>query len=144
MRASGYRVVVAATGFATYEVNDLQLPVGANLNLNVSLAIARMIIDVDLTAEGGIVEDTKSGVSQVIGTREIVDLPINGRRVDSFVLLTPGVTNDGAFGLLTFRGVAGGNSFLVDGSDTTEQYYNENAGRTRIASHISHDAVQEL
>src|SRR5258707_6267403 len=78
MPASGYRVVVDATGFATYEVNDLQLPVGANLNLNVSLAIARMIIDVDLTAEGGIVEDTKSGVSQVIGTREIVDLPING------------------------------------------------------------------
>ena len=80
----------------------------------------------------------------VIDARQIMDLPINGRRVDTFVLLTPGVTNDGTFGLLSFRGVAGGNAFLMDGNDTTEQYYNENAGRTRIASQISQDAVQEF
>ncbi len=142
--ASGYNVTVNASGFATYNANDLQLEVGANINVNVTLSITRTIIDVELTATAGLVEDTKSGVSQVIGTREIAGLPINGRRVDSFVLLTPGVTNDGTFGLLTFRGVAGGNSFLLDGSDTTEQYFNENAGRTRIASQVSQDAVQEF
>ena len=71
-------------------------------------------------------------------------LPINGRRVDSFVLLTPGVTNDATFGLLTFRGVAGNNSFLLDGNDNTEQFYDENAGRTRIQSQVSADAVQEF
>ena len=80
----------------------------------------------------------------MVGTREISDLPINGRRVDSFVLNTPGVTNDATFGLLTFRGVAGNNSFLLDGNDNTEQFYDENAGRTRIQSQISADAVQEF
>ena len=73
-----------------------------------------------------------------------MNLPINGRRVDSFVLNTPGVTNDATFGLLTFRGVAGNNSFLLDGNDNTEQFYDENAGRTRIQSQISADAVQEF
>ncbi|HEX3880845.1 MAG TPA: TonB-dependent receptor, partial [Bryobacteraceae bacterium] len=68
----------------------------------------------------------------------------NGRRVDSFVLLTPGVSNDATFGLLTFRGVAGNNSFLLDGNDNTDQFYDENAGRTRIQSQISQDAVQEF
>ena len=48
------------------------------------------------------------------------------------------------FGLLTFRGVAGNNSFLLDGNDNTEQFYDENAGRTRIQSQISADAVQEF
>ena len=76
--------------------------------------------------------------------QQISNLPINGRRVDSFVLLTPGVTNDATFGLLTFRGVAGNNSFLLDGNDNTEQFYDENAGRTRIQSQISQDAVQEF
>lgn len=90
------------------------------------------------------VQDTKTDISQVIDARQITDLPANGRRVDSFVLLTPGVTNDSTFGLLTFRGVAGGNSFLLDGNDSTEQYYNENAGRTRIFSPISQDAVEEF
>ena len=54
------------------------------------------------------------------------------------------MSNDGNYGLLSFRGVAGQNSFLVDGTDTTEQFYNENAGRTRISSQISQDAVQEF
>ena len=91
-----------------------------------------------------LIDDTKSDVSQVIDAQQIQDLPINGRRVDSFVLLTPGVTNDATFGLLTFRGVAGNNSFLLDGNDNTEQFYDENAGRTRIQSQISQDAVQEF
>ena len=90
------------------------------------------------------VDDTKTDVSQVIGSQQILDLPINGRRVDSFVLLTPGVTNDGNFGLLTFRGVANGNTFLLDGNDATDQFFGENAGRTRITSQLSADAVQEF
>ena len=40
--------------------------------------------------------------------------------------------------------MAGNSSFLVDGIDNTEQFFNENAGRTRIASQISQDAVQEF
>ena len=106
--------------------------------------MAAAATQVEVNAVAPLVEDTKTDVSQVIDARQIQDLPINGRRVDSFVLLTPGVTNDGTFGLLSFRGVAGGNSFLVDGNDTTEQFYNENAGRTRIATQISQDAVQEF
>ena len=100
--------------------------------------------EVDVTATAAMVDDTKSDVSTVVDNRQISELPINGRRVDSFVLLTPGVTNDATFGLLSFRGVAGNNSFLLDGNDNTEQFYDENAGRTRIQSQISQDAVQEF
>ena len=98
----------------------------------------------DVTAEAPLVENTKSGVTATVGEQQIVDLPINGRRVDSFVLLTPAVTNDGEFGLISFRGIAVGNAFLTDGNDTTNSFYNENAGRTRIGSQISQDAVQEF
>ena len=141
---SGYKVTVMATGYAAYDVKDLNLQVGQNLNLNVILTVGAILTVVEVTAAAATVQDTKTDVSQVIDSRMIQDLPINGRRVDSFVLLTPGVTNDSTFGLLTFRGVAGGNSFLIDGTDTTEQFFNENAGRTRIFSQISQDAVQEF
>ncbi len=99
---------------------------------------------VEVTAEAPLVDDVKTENSTVVGGQLIDNLPINGRRVDSFVLLTPAVTKDADFGLLTFRGMAGGNSFLVDGVDTTNQYYNENAGRTRLGSQLSQDAVQEF
>ena len=141
---TGYKVSVTAAGFAPYVASNLDLQVGQNLNLTVNMAVGQTTTSVEVNAAAQLLEDTKADVSQVVGSRDIMDLPINGRRVDSFVLNTPGVTNDATFGLLTFRGVAGNNSFLLDGNDNTEQFYDENAGRTRIASQISADAVQEF
>jgi len=140
----GYKVAVTASGFATWEVKDVELRVGQDLTLTANLSIAQSATQVEVLGAAPLVDSTKTDVSQVVGTREIQDLPINGRRVDSFVLNTPGVTNDATFGLLTFRGVAGNNSFLLDGNDNTEQFYDENAGRTRIQSQVSADAVQEF
>ncbi|MGO9258415.1 MAG: TonB-dependent receptor domain-containing protein [Bryobacteraceae bacterium] len=141
---AGYKVTVTAAGFAPYETSDIDLQVGQNLNLSIALAVGQTSTTVEVNAAAQLLEDTKSDVSQVVGVREIMELPINGRRVDSFVLNTAGVTNDATFGLLTFRGVAGNNSFLLDGNDNTEQFYDENAGRTRIQSQISADAVEEF
>jgi len=140
----GYKVAVNATGFNAYEAKDIELRVGQNLDLRIDLTVGATTTSVEVTAAAQLVEDTKTDLSGVVDSRAIQDLPINGRRVDSFVLLTPGVSDDGNFGLLTFRGVAGQNAFLVDGADTTESFYNENAGRTRIAAQISQDAVQEF
>lgn len=140
----GYKVTVSAPGFNTYEAGQLVLAVGQDLALNIPLAVGSSVTQVEVSGTAAMVEDTKSDVSTAVDSKAIQDLPINGRRVDSFVLLTPGVTNDATFGLLSFRGVAGNNSFLIDGNDNTEQFYDENAGRTRIQSQISQDAVQEF
>jgi outer membrane receptor protein involved in Fe transport len=142
--ATGYSVVVEAAGFNRHEQKDLELQVGQQINLPVVVAVQGSTQTVEVTAAAPIVDSSKTDVSQVVGSSQIQELPINGRRVDSFVQLAPAVVPDGTFGLVSFRGIAGGNSFLTDGNDTTEQFYNENAGRTRIASQISQDAVQEF
>jgi hypothetical protein len=141
---SGYKVTVTASGFAPYELANIELQVGQNLSLTINITVEQAATEVEVTAAAQLLDDQKTDVSKVVGEREIMNLPINGRRVDQFVLDTPGVTNDATFGLLSFRGVAGNNSFLLDGNDNTEQFYDENAGRTRIASQISADAVQEF
>ena len=142
--APGYSISVAAQGFAPWTEKEVAVQVGQNVDLAVNLALASAATEVNVTDTAPVVDDTKSEVSQVVGTREIQDLPINGRRFDSFALLTPGVTSDGTFGLITFRGMALGNSFLTDGNDTTNAYYQEAPGRTRISAQISQDAVQEF
>lgn len=142
--SGGYAVTVTKTGFTTYEVKDFDLLVGQNIDFKVTLQVGTSTTKVDVTAEAPLVEDTKTGVTSTVNKDQIDQLPINGRRVDSFVLLTPAVTNDGEFGLLSFRGIAAGNAFLTDGNDTTNSFYNENAGRTRIGSQLSQDAVQEF
>ncbi len=142
--ASGYEVNVTKQGFTPYDVKEITLAVGQNVNIVAPLSVSGTATQVEVVATAPLVDDTKTDVSQVIDNQQIQELPINGRRVDSFVLLTPGVSNDGAYGLLTFRGVANGNNFLLDGNDATEQFYGENNGRTRIVSQISQDAVQEF
>ena len=102
-----YKVTVTAPGFNTYEADKLVLSVGQNLDLNIALTVGSAVTSVEVSATATMVDDTKSDVSTVVDNHELQELPINGRRVDSFVLLTPGVSNDATFGLLTFRGVAG-------------------------------------
>src|SRR3989441_11414658 len=142
--ATGYSVTVKLGGFSDWSAKSIDLQVGQDISLNVDLKVAGTVSEVTVIDETPLVESTKSGVSQVVSSAQIQELPINGRRVDSFVLLSPAVVPDGTFGLLSFRGIAGGNSFLTDGNDTTNQYFNENAGRTRIPTQISQDAVQEF
>lgn len=141
---TGYEIAVTASGFAEKDLKDIALQVGQNLNLDISLAVGQTASSIEVSSAAELIDDSKSDVSTTVGQQQINELPINGRRVDSYVLLTPGVTNDATFGLLSFRGVAGNNSFLIDGNDNTEQFYDENAGRTRIQSQISQDAVQEF
>ena len=142
--ASGYHVSVTKDGFAPFQAANVTVQVGQTLDLNVQLNVGSATQQVEVVATAPVVDDVKSETSAVVGNQLINELPINGRRVDTFVLLTPAVTKDADFGLVTFRGIAGGNGFLVDGVDTTNQYYNENAGRTRLGSQLSQDAVQEF
>jgi hypothetical protein len=142
--ASGYQVTVSKQGFATYDVKDIDLAVGQNVNIVAPLSVSSTATTVQVEGVAPLVDDTKTDVSQVIGTQQIDNLPVNGRRYDNFVLLTPAVTADGAFGLLSFRGVANGNSFLLDGNDATQQFYLENNGGTRELSPVALDSVQEF
>jgi len=50
-------------------------------------------------------------------------------------------STDGTFGLISFRASPAAIRF-DDGNDTTNQFYNENAGRTSHLLPISQDAVQ--
>jgi len=87
----GYQLTITAQGFAQYELEDIDLQVGQNLDMNISLTVAQSTTEVEVSAAAELIDDQRTDVSQVVGERQINDLPINGRRVDSFVLLTPGV-----------------------------------------------------
>ncbi len=139
----GYQVSVDAPGFAKFQNRNITVLVGQDVSIHATLEVQTSTTSIDVQDSAPVIED-KIEVSQNVTQTQIDNLPINGRRVDSFVLLTPTVVPDGTFGLLSFRGVAGGNTFMTDGNDTTETFYGENAGRTRVPTQISQDAVQEF
>lgn len=142
--ASGYEVSVEKPGFTKAVVHDIQLTVGQNATVPVTLNVGAQAQSVTVTDIVALVEQTKSGVSQAVGNNEIQNLPTNGRRADQFALLTPGVTADGTNGSVSFRGVPGGNAFLQDGNDVTQQWGIDVPGGSAVPSSISQDAVQEF
>src|SRR5262249_49365252 len=141
---TGYIVTVTKPGFAEHERSGVDVDVGENTSLVMMLTIAPARTSVSVDEAAPVVDHTKTGISQVVRSSQILNLPINGRRVDTHVLLTPAVVPDGVLGLVAFRGIAGGNAFLTDGNDTSNQFFHENASRTRIPAQISQDAVQEF
>ncbi len=91
-----------------------------------------------------LVETTKTGVSQVVESSQIRNLPINGRRVDTFVLSDAG-RDQRRHVRADYVPRDSRRQRLPDRRQRHHQgFYNENAGRTRISSNISQDAVQEF
>ena len=98
-----------------------------------------------VTAEAPLIDTRRTDVSNVVGETAIENLPINGRRWENFVLLGPGVTNDGNFGLVSYRGISGlYNNNTVDGADNNQAFFSEARGRTRTAYSISQAAIKEF
>src|SRR5262249_8370142 len=85
-------------------------------------------------------------ISQVVSQGFVNNLPIAGRRWESFVLLTPNVTTDGGSGLVSYRGISGlYNSTAVDGANNNQALMSETRGRaTGIPSVYSQDSIQEF
>jgi hypothetical protein len=139
-----YQISVERDGFAAIRQTDLLVSVGSTVNLRFSMEPKGVTETVEVQARQTL-DSTKTNQSTLIDRTQIDELPINGRRADQFALLTPGVTRDGRFGLLSYRGQSGVfNNFTIEGNDDNQAYFSEARGRTRIASNVSANAVQEF
>lgn len=139
--SSGYRINVRRKGFSDWESTDFVVALGETLNFKIDMQVEAISKRVEASSVLPQVENTKVGLATEIGPRQIDALPVAGRRLDSFVLLGTAVTADNATGQLAFHGVKSSDSFLTDGIDTTNAYYQARAG---IANQVSPDAVEAL
>src|SRR5215510_3307219 len=139
-----YSARVEKTGFSTLDQIGLIVNVGGTTTLRLELRPGSANEVINIVAEQTL-DAARTEETTLINRTQINDLPINGRRADQFALLAPGVTRDGRFGLLSYRGQSGVfNNFTLEGNDDNQAYFSEARGRTRIASNISADAVQEF
>ncbi|MBA2705747.1 MAG: TonB-dependent receptor [Blastocatellia bacterium] len=140
-----YTVKVAVGGFADFVQEKVVVEVGQVTSLNVPLGVAGTTASVEITAEAPVINTNSQEFSTNINQTSINELPVNGRRVTDFVLLTPASVPDGPFGLISFRGVSGLlNNSTVDGGDNNQSFHSEERGRTRIPYVVSQSAVREF
>src|SRR6266699_743634 len=148
MPVGAYAIEAEHQGFTKLMQKDVQLTVGARLNLTLAMAVAGQSQSVTVTSETPIVETTRSQVSSSVDDVVIENLPTNGRNFINFALLTPGVTLDIRGGDISFAGQRGTlNSLIVDGWDNNNTFFGQSDGRTgsgRAPYQFSEDAVQEF
>jgi outer membrane receptor protein involved in Fe transport len=144
-----YELTTESSGFKTEKRKEVNLSVGAVVTLDITVAVGGAQEIVSVTAEVPIIETTRSQTSTTVTSRQVGDLPINGRNFLDFTVLTPGVVRDPTRGGdLSFGGQRGtANSLLVDGSDSNNVFFGQTTGRSgtgRNPYSFSQDAVQEF
>ena len=164
-----YRVRVAAASYQSQEVQELELPVAGRIELDfrlrplsdvweagqynsVFLPGSKTIVtffgpDVDTSRSGsfdaqkGRVGSLEATVSQVIDSREINDVPLQGRDVYALLVTQPGVISDAATGRGLGLAVNGqrpsASNFLLDGVE------NNNYLITGPLVTVAPEAIQE-
>ncbi len=146
-----YELIAEHAGFAPLTVKDLVVTVGAKIHMPLTLRLATHAESVVVEDDPPLLETTRTAVSATVGSRAISELPVHGREFISFVLLTPGVTND-VRGGLSFAGQRAMNSLLVDGVDENDSFFDQPLGGEGFSNptagtsqyHVSQDAVQEF
>jgi Carboxypeptidase regulatory-like domain len=140
-----YDISIKKDGFETTELKDVGVSVGTTSSLQPRLKIGSVSTTVNVSTDALSVDPTQSALSSVVNRRGIESLPLNGRNFTDFVLLTPGATTDGDFGMVSFNGIAGNfNNYTVDGANNNNAFFAQQIGRTSIPYQFSEDVVQEF
>jgi hypothetical protein len=141
-----YSVTVDAAGFSGILNTGVVITVGGLVELPITLSVATGKEVVEVTAQGELVETSRSSSTDTIGQRRIDNLPINGRNYINFTLTDSQVVRDNApntgaaptSGLNMSGQRARSNLVNVDGADATDNSVNG------VRSTVSQEAVQEF
>ena len=88
-----YVLSISKSGFRTVQLPGLSLLVNQTLTSNQTLSIGQATDTVKVSAEqeGVMLQNSSSDLGSVIQTKEIEQLPLNGRNFTSLLILSPGV-----------------------------------------------------
>jgi len=141
-----YTITITKAGFAVVTHKDILVQVGNRLTVDASLPLVSTQTSLTVTTATPLLETQKTAVAQNVSENLVQGLPINGRRWEDFVLLTPAVTTDGTSGLSSFHGISGlYNGNTVDGANNTQAFFSEARGRAIIVAYVySADSIQEF
>ena len=125
-----YEVRAELTGFQTAVRQGLNLNLGQEAVVNLTLSVGSITEQVIVTGAAPLVETTSSEVSGLVDDRQIRDLPLNGRSFTELAVLQPGVVTARAAGRSLIVGMgqkisvngsrANATGFILDGTDIND------------------------
>ena len=96
--SNDYVITASADGFLESALTDVSLVSGEAARLEFALELQSVSASITITDEAAPVVNNAPEVSQVMGVRQVTELPSNGRSLNRFALLDPHVRNTGGLG----------------------------------------------
>ncbi len=140
-----YTLTVTAQGFGELTQTGYQVTVGSSLDANVTLQVTAVTEEVTVTSAA--VETTQAQSTVTLNSTAIEGLPIQGRRFQDFVTLTPGADVDPTRGQISLVGQRGINSNIqIDGADYNNPFFGGIRGgeRSNEAFTFPQSAIREF
>lgn len=130
LKIGSYTVSVDANGFQKVVQQNVVLNVQATVRVDFSLQVGSVTQTVEVSGAPPLVQTTNASLGTVVGSQQVEELPLNGRRYTDLTALTSGVakviegpvnggsspTNGNTGGSFSVNGTRGDqNNFVLDG-----------------------------
>ncbi len=132
-----YEVEASLAGFQTAVRSGIQLSVGREVVVNITLRVGEISERVTVTGDAPLVETTQSVLADLVDSKIIRDLPLNGRDFTELALLQAGAMVRIGHQRRSFSPISGGgtrisiggarpkqNAYVFDGQDAKDAFGN--------------------
>jgi hypothetical protein len=149
LQPGAYELTVAKPGFVTIKQSGLELAVQQVARIDITLKVGQLTESVEVIATAPLLESESSTVGQVIGNRQVSELPLLGRNSYALAMLVPGVRPSAGVNNLVADQIStvaysingqrsNSNEFLLDGAP------NSAAAQNQPVINANPDMVQEF
>src|SRR5918994_678885 len=137
LRPTTYNIAVEISGFKPSQRTGVLLQANQNLTVNFAIELGTVAETVTVSGTSPTVDVSSSTISEVVDSKRIVELPLNGRDAATLSTLVPGMvltqvdresgkTIPGARRLSTNGTESRQVSFGLDGTSHTDPYFQQN------------------
>jgi len=147
-----YKVDVEQVGFKRATREQVEVTVAGAVRADISMQVGDVTQSVEVQASAALLQTENANLSQVVNSRSVEELPVNGRNILNLAALVPGVvpqgTTDG--NALTGKNVFAAGNYQIGGgiANQSATYYDgvpANAGVGNLTVMVpSPDAISEF
>ena len=118
-----YDITVTQAGFESVHVSGVTVDAGKTATLALKLEVARQATTVEVEASTVSVETASSAETSLINSKQILDIPLNGRDFTQLLKFNPGANANGSLNGSRFNGI----DWKIDGADNNDLWHNINS-----------------
>ncbi|HXW89725.1 MAG TPA: carboxypeptidase regulatory-like domain-containing protein [Terriglobales bacterium] len=118
-----YDVTVIQSGFETIHVSRVMVDAGKIATLALKLVVATQATTVEVAASVAEIETASSAETSLIDTKELLDIPLNGRDFTQLLKFNPGANANDSLNGSRFNGI----DWKIDGADNNDLWHNINS-----------------